>query len=91
MSCILLKFVCEIEIMCCVGGLVVEIFWVFELYVQLGVMFKEFDWWVEEFICGKGVKFVYLGYGLCNNFFFGIICVSVNEVICYGIFDDCEL
>jgi methionyl aminopeptidase len=70
------------------GRLVAEAFQLLEKYIRPGVSLVELDHLVEDFILSRGAETLYKGYrgGNANHPPFpGVICASVNEVICHGI------
>lgn len=68
-----------------VGWIVCGVMYEVGKVVEFGVIIDEFDCIVYEYMCDYGVYLLIFDY--CN--YFKLCCISVNEVICYGIFDLC--
>ena len=69
------------------GRLVAETFEMLRTNIQPGVKLKDLDRLAEEFILSKGATALYKGYrGSQRDHrpFPGVICASVNNVICHG-------
>ncbi len=84
----------DIKIMREAGRLVALAFEKIEQYLKPGISLLELDKITEDFILTKGAETLYKGYrgGDPNHPPFpGVICASVNEVICHGIPDQREL
>jgi methionyl aminopeptidase len=80
----------EIRLMRKAGRLVADAFELLEKNIQPGISLSELDKIAEDFILSKGAETLYKGYrgGDPNHPPFpGVICASINEVICHGIPD----
>lgn len=78
----------DIRKMRAAGHLVAEAFELLEKHIEPGVTLLELDHLVEDFILNRGAETLYKGYRGGNPKhppFPGVICASVNEVICHGI------
>lgn len=86
-----IKHTKEIQKMREAGRLVAHAFELLEKYIKPGVSLAELDKIAEDFIVSKGAQTLYKGYrggDPKHPPFPGVICASINEVICHGIPDE---
>lgn len=84
----------EIQKMRQAGRLVALTFEALEKYIRPGTKLSELDQIAEDFILSKGAQTLYKGYNGGDPHlppFPGVICASVNEMICHGIPSNREL
>src|SRR5947209_3616390 len=75
------------------GHIVAETYEALRPYIAPGVTTGELDRIAEDYICSKGAKPIYKGYGAKSAHnghpftppFPATICVAINDVICHGI------
>ncbi len=78
----------EVRQMRAAGALVAEAFELLRKHIQPGVSLFELDKLTEDFIRSRGAETLYKGYrggDPKHPPFPGVICASINEVICHGI------
>ena len=78
----------DLRMMRTAGRLVAEAFDLLERNIKPGGSLKELDKLTEDFILSRGAETLYKGYKGGNDSqppFPGVICASVNNVICHGI------
>lgn len=82
---VIIKMFDDIEKMCIVGCLVVEVLEMIGEYIKFGVIIEELDCICYDYIVNEQkVIFVLLNY----KGFFKLICILINYVVCYGIFNE---
>ena len=89
-----LKSPAEIRKMRAAGRLVADAFELLGENIRPGVTLRDLDELVENFIHERGAETLYKGYNAGDPEqppFPGVICASVNDVICHGIPDGQEL